>query len=121
MERVYSSNLQSIPGRPAALNAQFARLNGLLSKKPLRADWGEGCDDSMTVCSDSSMSAFFRRAWSPQSMNTTGLSLSFTTRITSSVNASHPFFWCDAATRSRTVKVVLSSSTPLLAHASRFP
>src|SRR5688572_15220919 len=41
-------NLQSIPSRPAAMSARFARLNGLLPKKPLAADCGEGCGDSMS-------------------------------------------------------------------------
>jgi len=50
--RRYSVNLQSTASRSAAMSAWFARLNGLLPKKPLWAAWGEGCGDSMTVCRD---------------------------------------------------------------------
>ena len=68
-----------------------------------------------------SSSAFLRRAWLPQRMNTTGWSLALTARMTSSVNVSQPLPWCDAAAPARTVNVVLSSSTPWRAHGSRLP
>src|SRR5438034_6826962 len=46
----------------------------------------------MTVCGGISMSVFFLRASLPQRMNTTESVFAATTRITSSVNVSHPFW-----------------------------
>ena len=43
-----SERSQSTGSRPAATSAAFARLNGRLPKKPLWADSGDGCADSMT-------------------------------------------------------------------------
>ena len=93
-------------------SASLVRENGCEPKKPLWADSGDGCADSMIVWRDVSMSAFLRRAWLPHRMNTTRWSLAATVRMTSSVNVSQPWPWCEAAWPARTVSVVLSSRTP---------
>jgi hypothetical protein len=54
--------LQSIGGWPWAISASFVRLNGLVPKKPLWADSGDGCGDSMIVCRERSIKDFFLRA-----------------------------------------------------------
>ena len=107
--------------RPASVRAVLVRENGWEPKKPLWADSGEGWADSMIVCRDVSMRVFFLRAWLPQRMNTTRWSLASTARITWSVKTSQPRPWCEAACPARTVRVVLSSRTPCLAHDSRLP
>ncbi len=81
---------QSIGSRPAATSASLARLNGLVPKKPLWADSGDGWGDSITVWRVVSMSDLFRRADAPQRTNTTRSGLALTTSITRSVNVSHP-------------------------------
>ena len=63
---------QSIGSSPAAVSAALVRENGREPKNPLWADRGDGWADSMTTWRDVSMSAFLRRAWLPQRMNTTG-------------------------------------------------
>src|SRR5690606_13662672 len=67
----HRQSVQSIVRWPCAASAALTWLNGLLPKKPLWADRGEGCGDSITVWRDTSMSAFLRRAYPPHSTNTT--------------------------------------------------
>src|SRR3546814_452939 len=112
---------QSTGWRPAATSAPFARENGRLPKKPLWADSGEGCADSITTWRLWSTSPFFLRADAPQRMNTTRSGLSLTALMTASVKRSQPLPWCEAACRALTVSVALSSSTPCRDHASRQP
>ena len=60
-------------------------------------------------------------AWLPQSMKTTGRSPWAMWRITASVSSSQPLPEWLAAWPSSTVRQVLSSSTPFLAHLTRLP
>lgn len=54
-----SGSCQSIAGWPAARSAALMRENGRVPKKPLRAESGEGCADSMITWRLASISALF--------------------------------------------------------------
>ena len=75
----------------------------------------------MIVCRDSSISAFFLRAYAPHKMNTTGVSFADTVAMIRSVKVSHPLLAWEPAWWARTVRTALSSRTPCRAHASRLP
>ena len=88
---------QSTGSRAASTSAALALLNGLVPKKPLCAESGEGWTDSTMTCLPVSINERFFRAAAPQRMNTTLCSLASTQRITSSVNVSQPWRWWLAA------------------------
>ena len=52
------------------MSAVFARENGREPKNPWRADSGDGCADSMTLCREVSISDFFLRDDAPHKMKT---------------------------------------------------
>ena len=111
-----TGSAQSTASRLAATSASLARVNGLLPKKPLRADRGDGCAEQIVTCRDVSMSSHFFRASSPQRMNTTRSVFPLTTRMTSSGERLPPLAtvgaWQTRAHRQRRVEQQHSVARP---------
>mmetsp|Transcript_11363 Transcript_11363/g.34434 ORF Transcript_11363/g.34434 Transcript_11363/m.34434 type:complete len:377 (-) Transcript_11363:1145-2275(-) len=87
----------------------------------LVAESGDGCDVLMMWCRATSMRLALVCAGLPQRRKTTPSRSSLTFRMTASVKDSQPRLWCELALALRTVRQVLSSSTPCDAQCSRFP
>ena len=83
--------------RPAATRAALVRENGLEPKKPLWADSGDGWADSMIVWRDVSIERLLAAGVAAPQDEHDRVVLGVDGRITSSVNVSQPWPWCDAA------------------------
>ena len=68
----------------------FVLENGLLPKKPFRAENGEGCADSIIRCFGFVINSFLFFAYDPHNIKTTGVSFLFIILIILSVKFSHP-------------------------------
>ena len=79
-----------------------------------KTDKGLGCTLSSTRWRGT-MSCFFPSAFAPHSINTMGFSRRESAAITASVKVCHPRSLCDCGECARTVRTVLSRSTPCFA------
>ncbi len=90
-------------------------------KKPFDADSGLGWGAMSTLCLEEFIRARLSAAFFPQSRNITGVCFSFKIEIILSVNCSQPFDLWELGSPSRTVRTVLSNSTPREHHSLRSP
>ena len=96
-------------------------LNGLLQKKPLSAENGEGCGDLMIKCLSLSIRVSFCWAKAPRKMKTRPVFWSESFFITSSVKWCRPMFLCELGASLRTVSPAFRRRTPCFARCSRLP
>src|SRR5699024_6853987 len=115
----FSGNCQSIGVSPNASKAALVFENGRDPKNPLLAERGLGCGDSIMIFFFLSIKAAFFLAAAPHNIKTTGIGLSESFLIASSVNFSQPFPLWENACRFVTVKTEFNIKTPCLAHVSR--
>src|SRR5262245_32485350 len=104
---------------PCFSSSSFARLKGREPKKPLCADSGLGCADSMQGTGDSN--GLRLRALRPQRMATSGPPRAASARIACSVTSSHPLPWWEFGRPGWTVSALFSSRTPRSVHGPRSP
>mmetsp|Transcript_29481 Transcript_29481/g.82353 ORF Transcript_29481/g.82353 Transcript_29481/m.82353 type:complete len:256 (-) Transcript_29481:292-1059(-) len=124
----HAGMLQSIGGpRPRRASSSLQREK---QREPMKAGFppaarralkGEGCEDLMTACLSLETQAPFFCAGVPHSKKTTPDKRSLRTRTTASVNCSQPCCWWEFGLCARTVRQVLSSSTPCFAQCVRQP
>ena len=103
------------------LRKLFVLENGLLPKKPLLLENGDGWVDSKIRCLGFVIRLFLLLAKLPQSINTTGSSLSFTFFMIASVKFCQPKFLWEAGLSFSTVKTEFSNSTPSFAQQVKSP
>ena len=111
----------SIGVSPCSIKYLLHFENGLLPKKPLYADNGDGCADSNTKWQEVSIKTFLFLASLPHRINTRcGLSR-FRYSIVAVVKVSQPLPLCDFALCASTVNTVFNNSTPCFCHARKLP
>ena len=109
----------SIANPPWDMRYASVRENGRDPKNPVWAENGEGCGEVMIWCFEVSMRDRFAIAYAPQRMNTTPSLHSDIDLIAASVNVSHPCFWWEAGSHSRTVRTLLRRRTHWSAQSER--
>ena len=112
---------QTMGAWPVAIKYSLVLEKCLQPQKPRWAARGLGWGAFRMQCFSASINSSFFCAYAPHNKNTTCDRSRLIVRITSSVNASQPWFWWDPAKFERTVKVAFTKNTPWEAHPLRSP